>query len=76
MRIEFWGGPKDGEVVYTFGTPKTEFICMENTEIPIDIIKFHNDLEHHPQRTQKYHKYSLKFSDQPRNCSYVYDGIL
>jgi hypothetical protein len=76
MKVEFWGGPKDGDSFTTFGTPTQEFICMDETESPIDIIKFYKEIKDHPMRTQKYHKYCLKIADKPKSYLYVYSGLL
>lgn len=74
MKVEFWGGPKDGEIFHTFGTPVQEFICMDGSGTPIDVLKFYKEIKDHPLRTQKYHKYALKIADKPKSYLYVYDG--
>lgn len=77
IQVEFWGGPKDGEIAHVFQIPTLEFILMEGMDASMDMVKFYEEIKDHPLRTQKYHKYTLFKSEKKRNCyRYVYDGIV
>lgn len=64
-RIEFFGGPKDGETFYSVVPPADLFLLMEGTLYEVD-----HELVNHPKRTIKYHKYELIEN------KYIYRGVI
>lgn len=73
-RIEFFGGPKDGESYYSIIEPTPEFICMDVYETEIDPAHFYSKVAEFPGRTQKYHKYTLDWVND--KYVYKYNGVM
>lgn len=77
VNVEFWGGPKDGAKYQAIVTPTPEFICMDEHDVSMDVLRFYAEVKDHPLRTQKYHRYVLRQSAVKKNrYIYVYNGIM
>ncbi len=76
IQVRFWGGPKDGEIIYTNALPQNELLCMDGSVDTIfDVLNLTGVLNN-PVRTQIYHKYILSETERPGLYYYKYDGVI
>lgn len=74
MRIQFWGGPKDGDMLEKVYSPSPRIYCASGESECIKEEEFLNDIKHVGNRTTQYHAYMLDNLDNG-TVVYKYDGL-
>jgi hypothetical protein len=74
VKVSFWGGPKDGELVHQNSIPKDTAFWFDQ-KLEVDEDEFNSKLRNDPRRTIQYHMYELEQIEHDK-YRYVFKGLV